>query len=296
VGYSIMRLVDQGVISLDTTHTYRRVDGRGCETNGRTRTVTEWMDLMITVSANGPTCALLQLMEDLGELDTANAHFAELGLDTLRMYPAQRDVGAVWLAEPARMTMGALDTAKLTLLVSGSQRNLWRGPDGRPVTSRVLSESSREFLFGLMAEQGFHEVLSTGLLCGSEDTVPGIPALVPERFIDPATGNGVVDGIDFGYDVRPCNDSAGVAFAHKTGLISVAGNDTGVVRALPGQDGRWYVVAIHASVGTRFGDSAWATSSPNACFGAPFVCYPPQYARMGAAIDDLIKARPVRVR
>jgi hypothetical protein len=166
----------------------RRIDGRGCEVNGRSQTVAEWMDEMITISANGATCALLQLINDLGELDAANAHFAELGLDTLRMYPAQPDVGAVWLAAPARMSMGALDTAKLTVLLAGSQRQLWRGPDGKPVTERVLSASSRDFLRGLLAEQGFHEVLSTGLLCGSTDTVAGIPALVPERFIDPDTG------------------------------------------------------------------------------------------------------------
>jgi hypothetical protein len=201
----------------------------------------------------------------------------------------------VWLDAPARMTMGAMDTAKLMLLVSGSTRNLWRGPDGRPLRADVLSDDSRDFLGGLLLEQGFHEVLSTGLLCGSEDTVPGIPALVPDRFIAPS-GNGVVAGIDFGYDVRPCNATAEVTFAHKTGLISVAGNDAGIVRALPGEDGRWYVVAINASVGTRFGDSAWARSTPNACDGAPFVCYPPAFARMGAAIDQLVVDRPRNVR
>lgn len=295
VAYAIVRLVDAGRITLDTEHTYRRVDGRGCELDGRTRTIAAWMDGMITVSANGPTCALLQVLEDLGELDAANDHFAELGLDTLRMFPGQRDVGATWLAAPARMTMGAMDTAKLLLLVSGSTRNLWRGPDGRPVRADVLSADSRAFLEGLLLEQGFHEVLSTGLLCGSEDTVPGIPALVPERFIAP-NGHGVVAGIDFGYDVRPCNATAEVTFAHKTGLISVAGNDAGIVRALPGEDGRWYVVAINASVGTRFGDAAWARSRPNACDGAPFVCYPAAYARMGAAIDQLVVDRPRNVR
>jgi hypothetical protein len=296
VAHSILRLVDAGRITLDTVHTYRRIDGRGCAPNGQSRTVDQWMEAMITVSSNGATCALLQLIEDLGELDAANQHFADLGLPTLRMYPAQRDVGAVWLDAPARMTMGALDAAKLMLIVSGSKRNLWRGPDGRPVTANVLSPSSRAYYQGLLAEQGFHEVLSTGLLCGSEDTVPGIPALVPGRYIDPATGNGVVDGIDFGYDVRPCNDTAEVTFAHKTGLVSISGNNAGIVKALPGQDGRWYVVALNASIGTRFGDAAWAASRPNACSGAPFVCYPPAFARMGADIDALIKARPQNVR
>jgi hypothetical protein len=105
-----------------------------------------------------------------------------------------------------------------------------------------------------------------------------------------------VDGIDFGYDVRPCNDTAEVTFAHKTGLVSISGNNAGIVKALPGQDGRWYVVALNSSIGTRFGDAAWAASRPNACSGAPFVCYPPAFARMGADIDALIKARPQNVR
>ena len=288
VGYSIMRLVDAGKITLNTKHTYRRIGGSGCEVDRRKEKVADWMDEMITISSNGATCALLQLINDLGQLDAANAHFAELGLDTLRMYPAQPDVGATWLAAPARMTMGALDTAKLTLLLAGSQDQLWSDPDGDPVTEDVLSASSRDFLRGLLAEQGFHEVLSTGLLCGSPDTVAGIPALVPEQFIDRKSGHGVVDGIDFGYDVRPCNESAEVTFAHKTGLISVSGNDTGIVRALPGEDGRWYVVSIHTSVGYRFGDAAWASSTPDACSSAPFVCYPPAFARVGAAIDALI--------
>jgi hypothetical protein len=114
--------------------------------------------------------------------------------------------------------------------------------------------------------------------------------------VDPVDGHVVTyDGdetIDFGYDTRPCNDRAEVTFAHKTGLVSSAGSDAGIVRALPGQDGRQYIVSIQSSVGYRYGDPDWAASDPNACYGAPYVCYPRGFGRIGKAVDDLVKARP----
>jgi hypothetical protein len=152
----------------------------------------------------------------------------------------------------------------------------------------------------VLLDQSFHEVLSTGNLCGSDDAAPGIPAVVPKRWIDPETGHVVTyDGdlqLDFGYDVRPCNKAAEVTFAHKTGLVSFSGNDAGIVKALPGEDGRWYVVAVHSNVGYRFGDPDWASADPNACFDSPYVCYSRAYGRLGKAIDDLVKRRPEHVR
>lgn len=296
VAWSTLRLVDAGRLALDDLHAYRQVDGRGCAPHGEVKTVAERLDAMITVSSNGATCALLQLLEDLGELDAANAHFAALGLGTFRMIPGQRDVGATWLDPPARMTMSALDTARLLLLLSGSERVGWRAPDGTRVTPDVLSAASRAFFRRLLAEQGLHEVLSTSLRCGSPLTAPGIPAAVPSRFVDPDTGHGVLDGEDYGHDVRPCNAAAEVEFAHKTGLVSVAGGDAGIVRALPGGDGRWYVVALKASVGSRFGDAAWARREPGLCEDPAQVCYSRAFARTGAAIDALLQTRPASPR
>ena len=150
----------------------------------------------------------------------------------------------------------------------------------------------------LLLDQSFSEVLSTTNLCGSPDAGPGIPALMSRRWIDPETGHVVTyDGdvpLDFGYDVRPCNRRAEVTFAHKTGLVSFAGSDTGIVRALPGERGRWYVVAVQSSVGYRFGDPSWARSTPNACLGAPYVCYSRAFGRLGRAVDDIVAARPGR--
>lgn len=313
VGYGVLRLVDQQRITLSTQVTYREIGGQTCgygpsnatgavpppAADGAKDTVAGWMDQMITVSDNFATCVLLQLLDRTGGLADTNANFARLGLTTLRLNPSQPKVGNGWSS--GQMTMGALDTARLMLLVSGTTRNLWRATDGRQVSGGTgLSRRSQEYFRSVLLDQSFYEVLATGNLCGSTDAAPGIPARVSKRWINPDNGHVVTyDGdtpLDFGYDVRPCNAAAQVTFAHKTGLVSFSGNDTGIVKALPGQDGRWYVVAVHSNVGYRFGDTDWASSDPNACEGAPFVCYSRAYGRLGKAVDDLVTNRPRSVR
>jgi hypothetical protein len=311
VAYSVLRAVDDGVLRLDQKVAYQKVRGQGCgaaasrprgftpkpKTQGSV-SIRSWLDQMITVSDNFATCVLLQQLFDRGRLAESNEHFADLGLATLRMWPSSPERGTGWLS--GTMTMGALDTARLLLVVSGARGSatgeLWTAPDGTPVTADELSASSRAVLLRLLGEQSFNEVLSTVNLCGSPDSVPGIPSTVPLRWVDPATGQVVTyDGslvIDFGYDTFTCQQNAEVEFAHKTGLISVSGADAGIVRALPGQDGRWYLVAVQSSVGFRFGDAANAASSPNACEDAPFVCYPTPLARLGAAVDEAVAAAP----
>jgi hypothetical protein len=311
VAHSIYRLVDSKRISLTTPVRYHEevVDGatQTCGygpsnptgavpapvAEGATDTVAGWLDQMITVSDNFATCALLQEINDLGALEESNRHFADIGLPSLRMQPSQPLVGNGWSS--GTMSMGALDTAKLMLIASGAPGTLWTA-NGRPVTANVLSATSREAYQADLAEQSFNEVLNPVNLCGSRDAVQGIPSTVPQRWVDPDTGNVVTyDGdleIDFGYDTRPCDKAAQVTFAHKTGLTYNAGSDTGIVRALPGEDGRFYVVATLTNVGNRFGDADWARSKPNACEGSPYACYPRAFGRLGAAIDTLVKGRP----
>ena len=298
VAYGVLSLVDEGTLDLDQPVTYRRVGRQACayapEISVR-YTLDRWLEQMTTVSDNVATCVLLQLLHDTGGIERTNAEFARLGLTTLRMEPSQPEIGTGWSS--GRMTMGALDTARLMLLVAGTKHELWRAPDGSRVTGDTgLSRESQDYYRSLLLDQSFHEVLSTGNLCGSQDSALGIPALVPERWLDPETGNVVTAGIDFGYDARPCNEAAEVTFAHKTGLVTFSGNDAGIVRALPGEDGRWYVVAVHSNAGYRFGDADQATSDPDACTGAPYVCYPRAYARLGAGVDALVEARPRSVR
>jgi hypothetical protein len=258
-----------------------------------------WLDQMITVSDNFATCVLLQAIYDQGALDAENQHFLDLGLGTFRMRPQLPQVGSGWLS--GTMSMGALDTTKLLLLVSGAGGRLWTSPSGAPVSAASgLSTTSRQVLLGLLGEQSFNEVLNPVNLCGSGDAVQGIPSTVSQRWVDQGTGNVVTyDGdlvIDFGYDTRPCQTAAQVDFAHKTGLTYNAGGDAGIVRAVPGQDGRWYLVAALTSVGYRFGDADWNKSKPNACEGSPYVCYPRAFGRLGGAVDSLVKARPLTAR
>jgi hypothetical protein len=307
VGYSVLRLVDKGRLRLGTPVVYHDVDGRSCAAapsnptgdepppvaDGATDTVAGWLDQMITVSDNFATCVLLQKIFDKGALDSSNAHFARIGLPTLRMYPLDPAIGSGWLS--GTMTMGALDTVKLMAIVAGARGTLWTTPQGRRVTSDDLSATSRRYFRHVLGQQSFNEVLNPVNLCGSSDAVQGIPSTVSPRWIDPATGTVVTyDGalvIDFGYDVRPCIADAEVTFRHKTGLTYNAGGDAGIVKALPGKGGRWYVVAALTSVGNRFGDPDWAASDPNACEDTPYVCYPRAFGRLGKAVDELVEGR-----
>jgi hypothetical protein len=308
VGYSILRAVDDGVLALDQKLSFTAVKGEKCGNpasnprgfkpkpkKGATATVREWMDQMITVSDNYATCALLQALYDVGRLDESNMHFAELGLTTLRMLPRVPAVGSGWLS--GTMTMGALDTARLMLIVAGAPGTLWTAGN-RTVTAAELTDVSRTFFLDLLRQQSYNEVLNPVNLCGAPttDAVQGIPSTVASRWIQADSGSVLTyDGdlvIDFFYDVRPCVAQAEVEFAHKTGLISVAGADAGIVTALPGEDGRRYVVAVQSSVGYRYGAPDWATSTPDACEGSPYVCYPPAFGRLGKAIDDAVKSRP----
>ena len=308
VAHGILRLVDQGKVDLVDEVAFAERSGKSCAygpsnpegldpapvADGATDTVAGWMDQMITVSDNFATCVLLQKIYDQGALKEINGHFQRLGLTSLRMRPADRSVGSGW--STGQMSMGALDTAKLMLVASGAPGRLWTAPDGSAVRANtVLSASSQRYYRNLLAQQSFNEVLNPTNLCGSSDAVQGIPSTVSKRWIDKKTGHVVTyDGdlaVDFGYDVRPCNRKAEVTFMHKTGLVSFAGSDAGIVKALPGKGGRWYVVAVQSSIGYRFGDADWATARPNACEGAPYVCYPRGFGRIGKAVDHLVKQR-----
>lgn len=313
VGAGIMRLVDQGRLTLGTEVVYHESAGQTCQyapsnpeglepapvADGARDTVSGWFDQMITVSDNFATCVLLQRIHDAGALQETNDYFHSLGLSTLVMQPLHPQVGSGW--STGRFSMGSLDTARLLLLISGANGPLWKAPDNSTVTSASqMSQRSRAFFQSKLAQQAFNEVLNPVNLCDSTDAVQGIPSTVPQRWVDPITGHVVTydgnDPIDFGYDTRPCNAQAEVTFAHKTGLVSFAGSDAGIVRALPGQDGRTYVVAVQSSIGYRYGDPDWATSDPNACHAAPYVCYPRGFGRVGKAVDDLIKNRTARGR
>ncbi|HEY6739751.1 MAG TPA: serine hydrolase, partial [Actinopolymorphaceae bacterium] len=201
VAFGVLRLVDDGAISLDDRHTYRPSRGSGiCGSGGRTRTVRAWLDRMITVSDNQSTCALLMVLDREGGIEATNETFAELGLTTLRIAGVERSTGRDWRA----ISMTALDTARLLLVVSGAPGELWRTPAGEPVTADVLSPSSRELFVALLADQGLNQMLSTVNWCGRTYPAQGIPQRVPDRWIGD-DGTVTVGSRNYEQDVRPCN-------------------------------------------------------------------------------------------
>jgi hypothetical protein len=298
VAVQVMRVIDQGRATLDTTFTYAG-PSTGCPSRASAGTFTlrEQLDDMITISGNASTCRLLAWLHQLpggSQVDAMNDWFASLGLTTLQVRGTNRQTGGSWI--PGQITMGALDTARLFYLIEGAPGVLWKAPDGRKVKASELSDASRAFLRALHADQAFHEVLSTSLYCGQDYPAQGIPSLVPTRWVDPATGTVEADGVPYSADVRPCNAAAEVLFAHKTGLTTNAGSDAGIVTSLPGQPRRRYVVSVLSNLGYRFGDPSVAGAAYEPCFGslgAPYPegfgpCYTEKLALLGRSIDELL--------
>jgi hypothetical protein len=235
---------------------------------------------MITVSKNESTCALIKLLHDHQAMDSLNQEFVDLGLEMLRLVGTDPNTGGRW----GGSNMNALDTAKLLLLINGGAGTLWRAPDGTPVTKSVLSDSSRSFFLTMLGEQGLNQVLSTTNWCGRAYPAPGIPQLTPERWINPTDGTMTIDGRVYGQDVRPCQATAEVTYAHKTGFVDTSGNDAGIVKSLPGKDQRNYIVVIQSNLGDRYIDVNRPADPP----GIYPVVYTEKYGKLGLAIDTFV--------
>jgi len=314
VAFRIMRLVDLGQLSLDQTYTYlpaasfaaearqldqpleRPVAGAGLQAAavaaeaGETRTIREWLDPMITVSSNNAARAMLKLLHDRNDLPAMHAELRGLGLGTLQVNDTNPGTGGNW--QPGSIHMTSLDTARLLWLIEGGSGTLWLRPDGRPVLASLLSPGSRSFLKGLLDDQAFHEVLSTSSLCGKANVRPGIPALVPARWINP-DGTETAGGFPYGQDVRPCNAAAEVVFGHKTGLTFNYGSNAGIVRSLPGKPERRYVISFISSLGYRYTDPAFASRSTYPCYDpVGGICYTQRIPAMAKQLDDYIKSTP----
>jgi hypothetical protein len=292
VAVQVLRMVDAKRLTLGQ-RTVNQAPGAACIEGGSLPaagdepTVAQALDSMITYSDNTSTCLLLQQLHVLGQLDPAsnklNKTFARLGMPTLQVNGTDPVTGARWGVGSIDMT--AMDTARLLLLLQGGRLSLdddGVGPDA------LLSKRSRTLLLSLLGDQGFHEVLSTTNWCGLDYPQQGIPARVPDRWIG-SDGTVTVDGIPYGQDVRPCNDTAQVLFAHKTGLTENYGSDAGIVTALPGQDGRRYIVAVFTNVGYRYSDASQASTDGYPCFTGLGICYSEKFAQLGRAIDDLMR-------
>jgi hypothetical protein len=292
IAVKILELVDRGVLGIAD----RVVLGR------RTRTTREWMADMITVSDDESTRALVKKLHDAGEEDGTNALFAALGLSSLQIHDTSPETGRNW--QPGRIHMSAWDTARLLwLLDPDAPSPAWKTPAGGPVNPGFLGPESRRLLLELLGDQAFHDALSTTALCRMPRTRKGIPALMPERWIDRdgrpvvAIGRGVADRLVVdagapsdaqGADVRECNARAEVTFAHKTGLTENFGSDAGIVRGIPGRARRHYIVSFFSNLGYRYTDADKASEAdPCRDLG---ICYTQRIAALGAAIDTALRA------
>jgi hypothetical protein len=313
VAFRIMRLVDAGSLSLKTRYTYdptpnalrpssalgeeeksdrpahggKRLAARRTPRDAETRTIRDWMDPMITVSDNHSTRALLKLLHDRNDLPAMHAELRDMGLATLQVNGTNATTGGNW--QPGQIHMTSMDTARLLWLIDGGTGELWTRPDGRPVLASALSDSSRSYLKSLLNDQAFHEALSTGSLCGAPNVQPGIPALVPSRWIN-RDGTETAGGYPYGYDVRPCNAIAEVTFGHKTGLTFNYGSNAGIVRSLPGKPQRHYIISFNSSLGYRYTDPVFASRSSYPCYDATgAICYTQRIPALARQLDSALR-------
>src|ERR671926_1089484 len=109
------------------------------------------MDAMITYSDNDSARALLKLLWDRNDLPAMHAELRSLGLGTLQINGTDPATGRHWY--PGQIHMTSMDTARLLWLIEGGAGTLWKRPDGRPVSSSILSTTSRSYLKGLLDQQ-----------------------------------------------------------------------------------------------------------------------------------------------
>ncbi|GAB3425361.1 serine hydrolase [Flindersiella endophytica] len=283
VGFSVLRLVDRGDISLDDTLPYQPVD-TSCGAPD-TDTIRGWFDRMQTVSENRAACALIMMLYQRNAVDETNQLFRDLGLPTLQMVAARgTETGGGWINT---MKMTSMETAKLLLVVNSSPGVLWRKPTGEPVTRDLLSASSRAFYYETLKEQGLNQVLTTTNWCGRAYPAEGLIQKVDERWINPADGTMTVDGRVYGQDVRPCNARAEVTFAHKTGLSDHGGVDAGIVHSLPGKPVRNYIMVVNSNLGARYTDANRPADPP----GIYPVAYTEKLGLLGKGLDGIMTTR-----
>lgn len=291
VAFHTLRLIEDDEIAPNREYDYRQRNGKTCLGNTKefSASTATLLDRMITYSSNKATCALLQQLHSLDQMKPMNDSFLKLGLPTLQVKGTDAGAGGTWT--PGKISMTAIDTARLLLLVNGVDGVAWQTESGRSVRAdQVLGPRYQKWLRQLLGDQGFHEVLSTTNWCGAEYPVQGMPALVPERWIDPDDGTVKVGPIPYGYDVRPCNEVAEVRFLHKTGLTENYGSDAGIVKPLAGEDGSQYIVTVFSNLGYRYSDASQAESDGFPCFNSG-VCYTEKFAMIGEAIDAALRPR-----
>ena len=289
VAFHTLRLIERGEIRPNTDYVYQQHNGKTClgRSLSFTKTTAQLLDMSITYSSNKATCALLQQLHHMHQIKPMNDRFSRLGLPTLQVKGTDAGAGGTW--NPGEISMTAIDTAKLLLLVNGVDGIAWTTPSGRDIRAdEALGPKYQTWLRALLGQQGFNEVLSTTNWCGADYPVQGMPARVPQQWIDPSDGTVTVHNIPYGYDVRPCNETAQVRFLHKTGLTENYGSDAGIVKPLAGEVGSQYIVTVFSNLGYRYSDASQADSDGYPCFNSG-VCYTEKFAIIGRDIDQAVR-------
>ncbi len=279
VNFGVLRLVDQGVIRLSDTYQYQPTTVSSLCGGPSSNTVRGYIDASLTWSSNAASCALIKLLWDHNAITGLNQEFQNLGLETLQLAGTNPGNGGHWSNS---VTMSSLDAAKLLALINGGPGVLWTAPNGQRVTSAALSATARQFFQAELGQQGYNWMLSTTNYCRRGYPAPGIPQVTAKRWIG---ANGAVtlpDGSYFGQDVRPCNQSAQVTFAHKPGWVSNSGADAGIVQSLPGRPYRHYIIAVFSNLGDQYADPG-RPADPS---GVTPVEYTQKFAQLGQAIDQ----------
>jgi len=224
---------------------------------GMSKTIAAWTESMIVASNNDATSAMVALLHAggwvqkhaVGETNRLEQLFASLGLRTLRLHGTQPDGG--WRnadgAGVGHLQMTAWDTARLLWLLADDVPSApWLEASPKP----LLSTDSRMRLWGWLADQGLHEILSTTVVAGVPGCQVGIPARLSEHWITPQ-GGAQVEHHQFPPDIRPANMQATVLFAHKTGNTDNYTSDAGMVTSL-GRQPRKYAIAMISNLGRRY--------------------------------------------
>jgi hypothetical protein len=224
---------------------------------GSRRSIAHCCRDMLAVSSNEAATALVALLHRVGALgghgDALHQTFALYGLPTLAVRGTRADGGWGNAAGGGvgQLQMTAWDTVRLLWLFDAAAP---RAPWLAPGTPALLSTQSTHHLRATLEEQALHVVLSSTALSGEAGWVAGLPARLPERWID---DDGAVHAGDwhFAADVRPAAAAARVRFAHKTGSTENYAADAGIVRDL-GRRGAalrrgHYIVSLISNLGQR---------------------------------------------
>jgi len=253
-------------------------DAPVADRQGRRSTLAEACEAMITVSDDDATEACVAALHAHGEIGPGRHElhrlFAALGLATLRLDGTTP--GGGWRnpdgAGVGRLQMTAWDSARLLWwLDRDAPPPPWLGPQAPRLAPETLAR-----LRGWLAGQALHEVLSSTVLAGVPGWVPGLPAALPARWVDPEDGSVAAGPLRYPGDVRATAAAAEVDFDHKTGTTENYASDAGIVRGRS-ERRRHYIVALITSLGRRYAPRPPCASS---------WCLPMLGARIDALMAD----------